>query len=208
MSALNLGTRGPLAAINHLLAPAHWARERLTPHTGRCARLRAEPVELVFGIDKDGFLVDAEPGQEPGVTLSIPLSALPGLIGGDANRAMNAVRVEGNADLADALGFVFRNLRWDAEEDLSRVFGDIVARRIVTGAGNLRRAHRRAWEALTGNVAEYLAQEQQALVTHGALDTLTESLRQLRDDLARLGKRVDRLSSAGRHQGRTADHRT
>lgn len=196
MSVLNFGSRGTLAAINHLLARADWARERLAPHAGRCACLRAEPVALAFTIDRDGYLVDAEEDSAPDVTLSLPLSALPGLARGDANKLMNAVRIEGSAELADTLGFVFRNLRWDAEEDLSRVFGDIVAHRMVEGAASLRRMHERAWAGLTGNLAEYLAEEQQALVTRAALQGFGDELRVLRDDLARLEKRLGRLSPA------------
>jgi len=193
-----LSTRSFLTAINHLLAPAIWARERLMPHSGRSARLRAEPIECVFTIAPDGFLVEADGSAEPAVTLSIPLSAVPNFVTGDHNKAMNAVRIEGNADFADALGFVFRNLRWDAEEDLSRVFGDIVAHRLVMGAHGLRNAQQQAWAALTGNVAEYLTEEQQTLVTRASLDAHADRLRQLRDDIARLGKRLDRLSASAR----------
>lgn len=196
MSALDFGTRGTLAAINHLLARADWARERLAPHAGRCARLRAEPLALTFAIDTNGYLVDTEDERTPDVTLSLPLSALPGLASGDTNKLMNAVRIEGSAELADTLGFVFRNLRWDAEEDLSRLFGDILAHRMVEGATSLRRMHERAWAGLTGNLAEYLAEEQQALVTRAALQGFGDELRALRDDLARLDKRLGRLSPA------------
>ncbi|NMF89675.1 ubiquinone biosynthesis accessory factor UbiJ [Aromatoleum petrolei] len=198
MSVLNFGTRGAQAAINHLLARADWARERLAPHAGRCARISVEPLALTFAIDHDGYLVDTEDERAPDVTLSLPLSALPGLASGDANRLMNAVRIEGSADLADTLGFVFRNLRWDAEEDLSLVFGDILAHRMVEGATGLRRMHERAWAGLTGNLAEYLAEEQHALVTRAALQGLGEQLRVLRDDLARLDKRLGRLGTAAR----------
>ncbi|AYH41877.1 SCP2 sterol-binding domain-containing protein [Azoarcus sp. DN11] len=198
MSILNFGTRGTLSAANHLLARADWARERLAPHAGQYALLRAEPAELLFAIDADGYLIDAGTDTPPAVTLSVPLAALPGLIGGDTNKAMKAVRIEGNAELADTLGFVFRHLRWDAEEDLSRIFGDIVAHRMVEGVGALRRMHERAWSGLTGNLAEYLVEEQQALVTRGTLASLGDELGRLRDDLARLDKRVGRLSTAGR----------
>lgn len=198
MSVLNVGTRGFVTAVNHLLKSAPWARERLAPHAERCVRLLAEPVDLLFTIDIHGYLVEAAADCEPAVTLSLPLSAVPGLLAGDANKAMNAVRIEGNADLADALGFVFRNLRWDVEEDLSRVFGDIVAHRLVLGAQGLRQFHERAWAGLTGNVAEYLAEEQQALVNRLAVGGFSDDLRALRDDLARLEKRLDRLAAAAR----------
>lgn len=194
-----LTTRSFIAAINHLLEPAAWARERLAPHAGRCAHLRVEPVEILFGVTPDGFLIESAPVAAPAVTLSIPLSALPHFAGGDHNKAMNAVRIEGNADFADALGFVFRNLHWDAEEDLSRIFGDIVAHRLVAGAQTLKEAHQRAWSALTGNLVEYLTEEQQSLITRPSLEAHADRLRQLRDDIARLGKRIDRLSAATRH---------
>lgn len=195
---MSLSTRSLLAAINHLLAPANWARERLAPFAGRHACVRAQPIECRFTVAADGFLQAADEHVEPAVTLSVPLAALPNFLGGNADKAMGTVRIEGNADFADALGFVFRNLRWDAEEDLARIFGDIVAHRLVDSANALRRSGERAWGAFGANLAEYLTEEQQTLVTRAALERHSDGLRQLRDDIARLGKRLDRLSAAGR----------
>lgn len=186
-------TRAFVAAINHLLAPATWARDRLAPHAGRCAMFTATPFEFLFRILPDGLLEPAERECAPDVTLSLPLSAVPSLATGDSSRAMSAVRIEGNAELADALGFVFRHLRWDAEEDLSRVTGDILARRIVLGAEAAKSAHLRAWNALGGNLTEYFTEEQKILVTRPALDAHRDDLARLRDDVARLDKRVSRF---------------
>lgn len=155
----------------------------------------ATPFEFLFRVLPDGFLESADPGCAPDVTLSIPLAAVPALAAGDSARAMGAVRIEGNAELADALGFVFRHLRWDAEEDLSRVTGDIVARRVVLGAEAARAAHARAWNALGGNLTEYFTEEQKILVTRPALGAYRDELSRLRDDVARLEKRVHRCDS-------------
>lgn len=163
----------------------------------------ATPFEFLFSVRPDGLLEPGEPGCAPDVTLSIPLSALPSLATGDSTRVMSEVRIQGNAELADALGFVFRHLRWDAEEDLSRVTGDILARRIVLGAGAAKSAPVRAWNALGGNLTEYFTEEQKILVTRPALDTYRDDLARLRDDVARLEKRVDRLDprTPGRKAG-------
>jgi len=107
---------------------------------------------------------------------------------------MSAVRIDGNAEFADALGFVFRNLRWDVEEDLSRLVGDILARRTVLGAQSLRVGASRTWQALGGNLAEYLTDERPLLVARDALDAHGDELSRLRDDLARLEKRAERLA--------------
>ncbi|MCK0510071.1 ubiquinone biosynthesis accessory factor UbiJ [Aromatoleum buckelii] len=193
---MSVATRGFLTALNHLLAPAPWARERLSPHAGRHALLHADPFEITFTVRADGFLAAADPAMTPSITLSLPLGALPGFLTGDSGKAMSEVRIDGNAEFADALGFVFRNLRWDAEEDLSRVLGDILAHRVMLGAQAVRDGGLRAWQALGGNVAEYLTEEQPLLVTRVALEGHGGELGTLRDDLARLDKRVARLSAS------------
>ena len=109
---------------------------------------------------------------------------------------MAKVRIEGNAEFADALGFVFRNLRWDLEEDLSRIIGDIAAHRIVSTGVALGEAQKRFALGLTGNAVEYLTEEQPVLVIRPMVQGLDEDMRKLRDAVARLEKRVDKLQKS------------
>ena len=46
--------------------------------------------------------------------------------------------MQGDAEFAQEVSFLARNLTWDVEEDLSRVVGDIAAHRIVQGARQAR----------------------------------------------------------------------
>lgn len=185
-----------LGAVNHVLKSAPWARERLAPHAGRVAQVSADPLVFRFSIAADGTLVASKSEGPAAVTLTLPLSALPHFIAGSADKAMSAVRIEGSADLADALGFVFRHLSWDVEEDLSRVVGDMLAHRVVAGARALGASQARGFRALSGNVAEYLSEEQKLLVAHAEATRHEQDLLALRDAIARLGKRLDRLGAA------------
>ena len=193
---MTLMTRSLLAALNHLLGPATWARERLLPHAGSVARLRAEALDILFEIGTDGFLQPSTGDATPAVVLSVSFDAFPSVLSGDLNKAMSSVRIEGNAEFADALGFVFRNLQWDSEEDLSRLLGDIAAHRVVQSARALRTGGARALTNLGENLSEYFAEEQQLLVTRHALAEFAHEIRRLRDDLARLDKRTTRLLPA------------
>lgn len=163
------------------------------PHAGSTARLCAEALEIDFEIDTGGFLRASAEGVTPAVTLSATLDALPGVLTGNLNKAMSSVRIEGNAELADALGFVFRNLQWDSEEDLSRILGDIAAHRVVRGVQSLRAGSVRALHNLGENLSEYFTEEQQFLVTRNALADFAHEIRRVRDDLARMDKRTARL---------------
>lgn len=183
-----------LSATNHLLAQAGWARQRLQPHAGRTARLVLSPVaEIDLSVANDGQLAEWSGAEAPEVSLRLAVADLPRLLVDGLETAMRHVRIEGNAEFAEALGFVFRHLRWDAEEDLSRLFGDIAAHRLVEGGRKVVDEGRRSLERASGNVAEYLTEESTLLVPRKALPAFAEEVVALRDAVARLDKRVARL---------------
>lgn len=183
-----------LSATNHLLSQSGWARTRLQPHAGRTARLTIAPLaDLDFSVSVEGYFAAWSGEDAPEVLLRLAAVDLPKLLVDGLETAMRHVRIEGNAEFADALGFVFRHLRWDAEEDLSRVFGDIAAHRMVEGGKQLVGEGRRSLERVGGNLAEYLTEESPLLVPRSALAELSQDVIALRDALGRLDKRVSRL---------------
>lgn len=185
-----------LSAANHLLSQASWARTRLQPHAGRTARLAIMPlVELDFSVAAEGYLAAWSGDEAPEVLLRLAAADLPRLLVDGLETAIRHVRIEGNAEFADALGFVFRHLRWDAEEDLSRVIGDIAAHRLVEGGRQVLGEGRRSLERASGNLAEYLTEEAPLLVPRSALPAFTQDIVDMRDALARLDKRVLRLEN-------------
>ncbi len=183
-----------LSATNHLLAQSGWARKRLAPHAGRTARLELQPLGSIdFSVSGDGHLAQWTSEEAPDVLLRVPVGQLPQALGEGMEAVMREVRIEGNAEFADALGFVFRHLRWDLEEDLSRVVGDIAAHRLVETGRQLTEQGRRALASAGGNVAEYLVEEQPLLVSRHALPSFAAEVAELRDAVARMDKRIARL---------------
>jgi len=180
-----------IAGLNHLLTDAPWARERLTPFAGRTAVFHLSPLEIGLGIDKEGYFTEAVT-TEPDVSLEIPLSSMSKALGG-TDALMADIRISGNADFADALGFVLRKLEWDGEEALSRFIGDIAAHRTVSFARNVVAWHRQTAQNVIENLAEYFSEEQPIVVKRPALDDFSRSTADLRDGLARLEKRLRKL---------------
>lgn len=147
-----------LGALNHLLADAPWARERLRPFAGRRARIALPAWRLEFGIAADGTLESLGDGAiEVEITLpaGAPLAALQG-----REAMMRGASVSGSAEFAEALSFVLRNLDWDAEEDLSRVVGDMAARRLATTARAMVSTQKDVIRRAADNLAEYVLHEQ------------------------------------------------
>ena len=148
--------------LNELLAREGWARDRLEHFIGQAAEFRPPllpPLRLVVA-----------PGGriEPG--------------GGEPSAIITLEGVMGEGAMADELRFLQKNLRWDFEEELSRVMGDVAAERV---GGTLRAFVR--WQAaaaqrVTEALADYATAESGALVR--------------RDELRRFAAEVERLHAA------------
>jgi len=191
-----------LRALNHLLADAPWARERLQPFAGQRARITfSSPlpplpaVKIAFHINDNGTL-DPIPAKsianEVDVDITLPAGApLAAFRGRDA--FMEGVQVSGSAQFAEALSFVLRNLDWDAEEDLSRIVGDVAAHRLVNGAKNLAAAQKDLGKRATENVVEYLKYEQAPWASKQQAAEFQATNHELALSLAQLEKRLSAL---------------
>lgn len=180
-----------LAALNHLLQEAGWARARLAPFAGRTARLDAPPLRVDLLVDADGMLIETGVADFD-VTIQLPADA-PLLALGGMEEVFRKAHITGSAEFADALGFVLRNLRWDFEEDLSRGVGDIAAHRMANRVRELGAWQKDAARRLGENFVEYLTEEQPTLVKAETLAGFSAGVRRLDDELATLEKRIARL---------------
>ena len=193
-----------LLALNHLLRQEPWAQETLRPFAGRVARFNLAPMSMTLQVDATGLVTAPDPDVEPAVTVVVPLAAAAGdyATGGQA-AVLKHVRIEGEAEFANVLSTLLRNLRWDAAEDLSRVFGDVIAQRMVSGAQAARTEATRVSRSLAESVASYLTDEQPTLVRHARLAQFAADVAALRDAEARLTKRLERLEKSQRPAVRT-----
>ncbi len=177
--------------VNHLLLASPWATERLHAHAGARVGFVAGPVRLVVQIDHQGLLRACEQ-EETDVLIELPEDfLLVAMV--DRSRLMSSARISGAADIAETLAFVFRNLRWDAEGDLARYLGDIPARRLSMAGTSLLEGARSSSQRVVDNLREYLNEESGLLPNAVEVAEFARAVDQLRDDVARLEKRLQRL---------------
>ena len=181
-------------ALNHLLGAEAWARDKLKPYAGQCVEFRSPPLPaLRLDILDSGLLRAAVEDTAPTLVVSIGPAALPASLRGE-DALMREIGIEGNADLAGTVQYLFRHLRWDIAEDLSRVFGDVLAQRMVTEGRRFAAWNRETAEKLAQNFAEYWIEEQPLLARPAEVRQFLADADQLRDDLARLEKRIETLT--------------
>lgn len=183
-----------VAALNHLLDAEPWARQRLAAFAESIVELRPAALpQMRLAITSDGRLRPAPPGEPASLVLKFGPEAVPAMLKGE-DHLLRAVHTEGDSRLANEVLLLVRYLRWDAEEDLSKVLGDVAAHRVAATTRDFFASQRQALARTAESIVDYLLEERQ-LVTHAA--TFEEhrfAVAQLRDAIERLEKRVDRLA--------------
>jgi ubiquinone biosynthesis protein UbiJ len=182
-------------ALNHLLEALPQAKQRLAPFAGESLEVLAPPLPALTFTILPGGRVEAG-GAAPALSVTIKPEFLAALPKGEEH-VMRAVEVSGNARLAAEVMWLVRHLREAlpdiAEEDLSRVVGDIAARRIAQGARDLFAWQADAGRRLAGAFADYATEESRLLVGRGEHAAFAAAVSALRDAIERLDKRVGRL---------------
>lgn len=181
-----------ISSLNHLLRQSSWATERLRAHAGAVVALQGGPLSIRYRIQNDGLTVPTDGTAAPTVTVTLP-NDFPAKALVDRERLFSTARLEGAVDVAETLAFVFRNLSWDAEGDLAQIIGDIPARRLSLAGQGMVAGLLRGGRNLVDNFAEYSVEEA-GMVLHAAdVAKFSADVDTLRDDFARLEKRLARL---------------
>lgn len=182
-----------LVFSHHLLKEAQWARERLAEHAGKQVKIDYVLWTSLLRIDEDGYVSAGDPGTPAAMAITLtPIAVAKWLA--DRKAGWREARVEGDMDLAAAVSHVMANLRWDYEEDLSRVVGDIAAHRIAGGVRRVSSWPPEVMESAARSMSEFLGEERQVLVTALRFEEFSTEVDALRDAVERLDKRLGKLA--------------
>ncbi len=182
-------------SINHVLRGNAWALERLAGLSGKTVRIECAPFILALAIADGGELAPAAADAVPDATIRVTPGVMLRLVAADET-AWNEIDVTGDAELATVVNQVWRNLRWDIEEDLARVFGDIAAHRMAETGRTLQRWGAQSADNLARSFAEYWTEEDPLIARRRDVEQFNTEVDHLRDDVARLEMRLARLLPA------------
>ena len=172
----------------------------LARHAGKVILLSLPMGKLCFKLTPEGSLVALTNLDVPSLELEVSTEALSALAGGTGNlreQAMKSVKITGDADLAQLLGRLAGQIRWEYEEDLARVIGDAPANFAVRQGKKLVSAGKSAATDLLENVVEYVSEERKVLLNKRDFMIRKNELNALRDAVDRIEKRIQLLERKG-----------
>lgn len=184
--------------INHLLNQQQGSKLRLAQEAGKVLTVSVAPVELIFRVSEQGYF------QRVTSTGNAPVSAdtqitmqWADLIGSvrNPNSMARKAGIQGDMDFAQTVSAVVNDLSWDPERDLARVVGDAQAVWIMRGLSAVGTDIQDVAQRFRNNLREYVVYEKSMTPTPSEFEAFRGDINQLRDDLARLEKRLGKLDS-------------
>lgn len=115
--------------LNHVLKQENVAMERLKRQMGKTVELRWMDIEFRVAFTPAGLIERVSPQNKVAdlvlfLNEKSPLMIVQHLVRGDKP----PIRIEGDVQLAAEVNWLIDHVRWDVESDLSRIFGDEMAR--------------------------------------------------------------------------------
>jgi ubiquinone biosynthesis protein UbiJ len=182
-------------AINRLTQASPVSRERLARFAGKTAAFRVGPLPVALTVQTTGEVLPAAADAARDLEMRISPFLLPRLAARDES-AFREVAVTGDVEFAGEVAFLAKHLKWDIEEDLSKVVGDAAAHRMVSTARDAAAWGKDASERLAAGAAEYWTEEDPLIASRVKVEDFVAGVTELRDAVERLDKRIERLEKA------------
>jgi ubiquinone biosynthesis protein UbiJ len=117
------------------------------------------------------------------------------MVGAQPESAMRSgsVRIEGDAEVAQAFRDLLKAAQPDLEEELSRLTGDVAAHQMGNLARGAWQFGKRVGDTFLQNVSEFLQEESRDIVTRIEADEFVEAVDKLRDDVERTEAKLAHL---------------
>lgn len=178
--------------LQHITNQNNWSRKHLIPFAGKVLQFNVIPVRAKFIILEDGSLGVPADHAIADAIVHIPPSLAIRLMAND-DAAKMQIKIDGDTHLASEVSKVLQHMRWDIEDDLSKVVGDIPANKVIAVAKESTHALKKQSINLAEMLKEYWQEEKPVLAKQWQINQFNASVDNLRSDVSRLEKRLNKL---------------
>ena len=182
--------------LQHICSQNQWSKPYLLPFVGKTIAFNLVLIKANIIILEDGSLAIAGDSEgeiaSPEANIYLPLSLALRILAGDEAAKMQ-IKVEGDTHLATEFSKVLQNMRWDIEEDLSQVVGDITANKIGSTTKKIFSTAKQQTIDAAEMLSEYWQEEKNILAKKRHVEQFNADVDTLKSDVARAEKRLQNL---------------
>jgi ubiquinone biosynthesis accessory factor UbiJ len=180
------------AFLQHMTNQNNWSRQYLLAFSGKVVQFNIAFISTSLLILEDGSLGIAPKNAMADAIIHIPPSLALRLLAKDEAAKMR-IKIEGDTHLASELSKILQHMRWDIEEDMSKLVGDIPANKIASLSQKTAATAKEQAINIAEMLTEYWQEEKPILAKKWQVEQFNADVDTVRSDFARLEKKLEKL---------------
>ena len=164
--------------------------DKFSKFKNKIIQLQVEPFTLQFKINDFGQLVSCDIQEHVDTTISLTSQAFIRMV---VTKQKKGITVSGDVDLANIFSKIMLKARWDYEEDLSYLVGDIAAVEITKITRAFARDGKKSLQSVAENFVEYWQEEKQILITKAEVDKFNSGVDEIQESFSRVEAKINEL---------------
>ncbi len=181
--------------LQHLTAQNSWSKAHLLAFAGKAIQFDFAIFKTNLIILEDGSLALGGETAAPEASIYAPPSLMLRMLAKDESAKLE-FKIMGDAHLAAEIAKILQNMRWDVEDDLSKLVGDIPATKLADFSRKTTQTIKETGTNLAEMLSEYLQEERPMIAKKRHVEQFNTDVDALRNDTARLEKRLAKLMKA------------
>lgn len=181
--------------LQHITNQNNWSRPYLAPFAGKVVQFDFSLLKANLIILEDGSLSLAGVTAIADAVIHLPPSLAMRLMAQDESAKMQ-IKIDGDTHLATELSKILQQMRWDIEEDLSHLMGDIAANKLVAGGQKVVQETKKQTINLAEMLSEYWQEEKLVIAKKWQVEKFVQEVDSFKSDMARFEKKLKKLSKS------------
>jgi ubiquinone biosynthesis protein UbiJ len=179
--------------LRHITNQNTWSLPYLVDFAGKVVQFDFSLLKANLIILEDGSLSMAGETATADAIIYLPPSLAMRLMARDEAAKMQ-IKINGDTLLATELSKVLQQMRWDFEEDLSHLMGDIAANKLVTSSQKIAQESKKQTINMAEMLSEYWQEENPTIAKKWQVEKFMQEVDSLKSDVARLEKKLQKLT--------------
>jgi ubiquinone biosynthesis accessory factor UbiJ len=181
--------------LQHLTQQNNWSRAHLIAYAGKVVQFDFVIIKTNLLILEDGSLALGGETAAPDATIHVAPSLSLRMMANDEAAKMQ-IKIDGDTHLATEVSKILQLMRWDVEEDLSHIVGDITASKVGKMSRKTYSEAKKQSINLAEMLAEYWQEEKPILTKKRHVEQFNVDVDALRSDVARFEKRLEKFAKS------------
>ena len=153
--------------------------------------IKISEIEMYFKINAQGLLVLTEKEVIPDTSIFMTVNSFFNQIISNKNKDIS---IQGDIDLAKEVSEILKKIRWDVEEDLSKIVGDVAANRLGKIGKNFLSGSKSAAINIAEAFKEYWEEENPLIAKKFRVERLLNDIDLISEDVDRLEAKINNLA--------------